>query len=184
MPQVEFELGSVLKQWKLAKPVERCIHSLAKTTPKSLIKSYVFSYEFKPNNRFTTCAGLTRYSQRLLELNHRLLKPGREKERNETLLHELAHVLAYRLYRHHGHGEPWQDIMRRLGISDPYRYHEYSFLRSSYKKHYIYECKDCGFQSHRSKKIHKEGKLHLWYHAPCLKRRNKGRYRFLDRSIH
>jgi len=48
-------------------------------------------------------------------INIDLLMPGNERHLLDTLLHEMAHVEAWVVQGHRGHGEPWQRIARRVG---------------------------------------------------------------------
>jgi hypothetical protein len=48
-------------------------------------------------------------------LNIELLLDGNEYPLLDTLLHEMAHVEAWVIHAHRGHGEPWEVIARRVG---------------------------------------------------------------------
>jgi hypothetical protein len=48
-------------------------------------------------------------------LNIDLLLEQNERHLLDTLLHEMAHVEAWVVHGHRGHGEPWQRIARRVG---------------------------------------------------------------------
>jgi hypothetical protein len=48
-------------------------------------------------------------------LNIELLLEGNEYPLLDTLLHEMAHVEAWVIDAHRGHGEPWEVIARRVG---------------------------------------------------------------------
>lgn len=50
-----------------------------------------------------------------LALNVDLLIHGNEKHLLDTLLHEMAHVEAWVLHGHRGHGATWKRIARRVG---------------------------------------------------------------------
>ncbi len=78
------------------------------------------------NPRLRRSLGRTTYSHELgykIELSQTLLDNYDENHVLHTILHEIAHVLASKRYRHHGHGLLFQCIARdELGI-DPSRYH-------------------------------------------------------------
>jgi len=48
-------------------------------------------------------------------LNIELLLEGNEYPLMDTLLHEMAHIEAWMVHGHRGHGEPWEVIARRVG---------------------------------------------------------------------
>lgn len=50
-----------------------------------------------------------------LALNIDLMLEGSERQLRDTLLHEMAHVEAWLVHGHRGHGAPWRRIARRLG---------------------------------------------------------------------
>jgi predicted SprT family Zn-dependent metalloprotease len=176
----KYVMSEVLSAWKLMTPIRRALRKHSDQTYTDKTIEYLFSYKLIVNRRFKTCAGLTRYSQRVIDLHPELLETGREKERDETMLHEVAHVIAYYLFREHGHGDEWRQIMESMGHPAIERCHHYEFLEGRDRR-YIYECKDCGTRIHRTRKFHKPGKLHLWYHPPCKTKGNGGKYSFIDR---
>lgn len=175
-----FAMEDVLKAWKLMRPVRRALKRHADDVYAQKALDYLHSYRLVINRRFKTCAGLTRYSARIIDLHPELLEVGREKERNETMLHEIAHVLSYFLFREHGHGEIWRQMMESMGHPYVERCHHYEFLEGRDRR-YIYECKDCGARIHRTRRFHKPGLLHKWYHPACKSKDNGGRYHFIDR---
>lgn len=62
--------------------------------------------------------GRTRDGRRRVEelaLNVDLLLPGNERHLIDTLVHEMAHVEAWVLHGHRGHGAVWRGIARRVG---------------------------------------------------------------------
>lgn len=53
-----------------------------------------------------------------IALHADLMLPGNDRDRHDTLLHEMAHAEAWLLHGHAGHGEQWKRIARRVGCSD------------------------------------------------------------------
>jgi hypothetical protein len=53
-----------------------------------------------------------------LGLNIDLLLEQNERHLLDTMLHEMAHIEAWVVHGHRGHGEPWQRIARRVGCED------------------------------------------------------------------
>jgi predicted SprT family Zn-dependent metalloprotease len=50
-----------------------------------------------------------------IALNIDLLLEGNERPLIDTMLHEMAHIEAWVVHGHRGHGEPWQRIAERVG---------------------------------------------------------------------
>lgn len=74
------------------------------------------------NPRMRSVAGRARLSTMTIELNVRLLQDHPIEEFENTLIHELAHLLVFALYGARGHGVKWKNMMRRLG-AEPTRCH-------------------------------------------------------------
>lgn len=76
------------------------------------------------NPRMRSTAGRARYSSNTIELNSRLLNENPESI-EQTLGHELAHLLSVELYglkTGRGHKRAWRGVMTRFGL-DPKRTH-------------------------------------------------------------
>lgn len=67
------------------------------------------------NPRMRSVAGRARLSRLTIELNARLLQDHPLEEFENTLIHELAHLLVFALFGARGHGVKWKNMMRRLG---------------------------------------------------------------------
>jgi predicted SprT family Zn-dependent metalloprotease len=50
-----------------------------------------------------------------IAINIDLLLEGNERPLIDTLLHEMAHIEAWIVHGHRGHGEPWERIAERVG---------------------------------------------------------------------
>ncbi|HUF12527.1 MAG TPA: SprT family zinc-dependent metalloprotease [Longimicrobiales bacterium] len=53
-----------------------------------------------------------------LALNADLMLPENDRNRRDTLLHEMAHIEAWLAYGDGGHGDAWKHIARRVGCID------------------------------------------------------------------
>lgn len=65
--------------------------------------------------------GCCRFRERRITLSHYFVEAYLEKDRFQvwrTLLHELAHALAWERRRHAGHGAVWRAYCRKLGLVD------------------------------------------------------------------
>jgi SprT protein len=63
----------------------------------------------------------------------------------DTLVHEYAHLLAYRRHGRHGigHGPRWKEAMADLGAAPKVR-HNYEVQRNSSRQEVAYTCQKCG----------------------------------------
>jgi predicted SprT family Zn-dependent metalloprotease len=66
------------------------------------------------NRRLRTYAGKAYLQLATIELHYRMMKAHPEELRN-AYAHELAHVIAWELYKDGGHGENWQRVQTWTG---------------------------------------------------------------------
>jgi len=94
-------------------------------------------------------AGWATYSQWKVTLNSDYLRNGHLEDMvNQTLPHELAHLISYSVYGPQigrGHGRAWKHVMRSLGLR-PDRCHDYSLegVKTRKKAKYACKCPTCG----------------------------------------
>jgi SprT protein len=82
-----------------------------------------------------------------LQINHMSFHPElfiRNKQSffDDTIPHEVAHLVAYKVYKDNGHGIGWQTTMRKLGY-EPIRCHDYEnsdLIRKVKLKRFEYKC--------------------------------------------
>ena len=74
-----------------------------------------------------TCAGKAYHWENRIKLNRFLLNQNPEEMINQTLPHEIAHVIAHIQYPFckRGHGPEWRSVMRMFGL-EPDRCHEFN----------------------------------------------------------
>jgi predicted SprT family Zn-dependent metalloprotease len=89
-----------------------------------------------------TTAGKAYYNLNMIKLNKTLFLENKDKF-NQTIGHEIAHLLNYEIYGHTGHNGSWKAIMILLGLK-PNRCHEYKVEKRRHKpKGYAYcHCRD------------------------------------------
>lgn len=82
-----------------------------------------------------------------------------------TLLHEYAHLLAYKRKgrRGTGHGLAWREAMAQLGLA-PERTHNYEVDRNKPRQRVTYACLKCGRSLVRKRKLPSRRK---YVHAHC-----------------
>lgn len=132
----------------------------------------------------TSRSGQICFRKNQIEINAELLLDGREEHRDQTLLHETAHLIITLLYpesrrrgsRIKSHGREWKTVMRQLGVQ-PDRCSNHDFLREkrAKKANLMYACQRCEheFPAMRRKK-----------HAPDLyKHKGCGGGLYLKRDV-
>ena len=99
-------------------------------------------------------AGKANYNGWKIHYNYTLLKENFKNFVEDTIVHEVAHLVEYAKYQKCGHKENWKGIMRQLGISDPQRCHDYNVAHCKRKtKQFIYEC-NCNTKHVVGNKMH------------------------------
>jgi len=141
------------------------------------VRKILKAYELWENGRPTSRAGGALLDIRRIELHSEILKPGREQDKEDTLFHEIGHVVAWIIFRESGHGKKWVDTMKALGRDhDLGRCHNYSYLiaardakRAMATCKVVYTCEDCGYSYHRHRR---------WkgprFHPECRSRPQRG----------
>jgi len=104
------------------------------------------------NSRMRTTAGVAIAARWEIWLNP-ALRMISEKEIENTLLHELAHLVAQHRYGGRGrrrlspHGAEWREACADLGIPDEKRTHQLPFESRRLQRRYALRCPVCG-ESH------------------------------------
>jgi SprT protein len=125
------------------------------------------------NSRMQSTAGLAYPSKALIKLNPRL-QPFGSEEVEQTLKHELAHLLAHHRAgrrRISPHGPEWRKACADLGLSDERRCHTLALPRREVAKRHLYLCPACGMAVHRVRPIRRPSAC-----LPCCRKHNGGRY--------
>jgi SprT protein len=90
-----------------------------------------------------TCAGKAWVTKNIIGFNSILLTENVEQFLKRTVVHEMAHVIAYKRYGSRGHDNAWKNVMIRLG-ADPSRCHSYDVSNARVKNAnaptYTYKC--------------------------------------------
>jgi len=86
-------------------------------------------------------AGVAHLDQNLLRFNEQLYRANTEHFLQQTVAHEVAHLVAHQLFgpRIQPHGEEWQLIMRGVYELPPDRCHNYEVARRQVSR-FIYRC--------------------------------------------
>ncbi len=119
----------------LGKAYAACLAATVATSPRSKVQ-----------------AGSANTALRKITLNLALLEPGREADRNATLLHECAHILADLAHRRNcRHGERWKQVMELLG-EEPLVNHDLAYLSPKLHARVTWACMACGQEYHYVRK--------------------------------
>jgi SprT protein len=102
--------------------------------------------KFSMNGRLTSTAGRAFLQEGRLEFSKTLYTQNVEAFLNDTVPHELAHIVAFRVFGDKGHGVHWKHVMNFLGF-EPTRCHSYAVQKRSTAKVYKYVCK-CEGKTH------------------------------------
>ena len=93
---------------------------------EELNEEYNAEFDF-PRIEWVICgstAGRAWLGQWRIQLNEQLCKENMEDFMNDTIPHEVAHLIAYKVFGDDGHGDGWKSVMRALGLN-PSRCHNY-----------------------------------------------------------
>lgn len=139
-----------------------------------LMSSLAFTWKFQINSRAANRLGRCCFPsvrndfKGIIEISDVLLQSGNENDRNETIVHEVAHAINYHLFtRNDGHGPNWCRIMISFGL-EPKRcgynqaLHQKQNEKRGRRKGRTYRCVKCftEFQTGRrlknpQRKIHR-----------------------------
>src|SRR5574343_366699 len=84
-----------------------------------------------------TCAGRAHCASNKIQFNPVLLMENVEAFLARTVVHELAHIIAYKQYKAKGHDKTWKRVMVMLGAS-PTRCHSYNI--ENVANRHLYTC--------------------------------------------
>lgn len=86
-------------------------------------------------------AGTATPQKNLLRFNQQLLQENHQHFLNQTVPHEVAHLIAYFLFglSIKPHGKEWQHIMTAVYQLPPKRCHQYAIIKKK-QQCYIYRC--------------------------------------------
>lgn len=98
------------------------------------VREYLAGCRLYLSARMVSCVGVARPLKHRISLNARLLAIYPD-EILMIVVHEVCHLLAFKLYGDRGHGRPWQKMMVALGF-EPTCTHTLDF--SSLQRHREY----------------------------------------------
>ena len=141
-------------------------NSLLSINERSLAEKFTISW----NARMRSAAGRAMLQTLTVEINPKLQQFGTQEVLN-TVLHEIAHLVAWSRSRHRGHGAPWKQACADLGIPGEKATHTLPLPRNTQKKKWLYTCKSCDLSVKRTRRMKRRSACAAW-----CKKYNKGRY--------
>ena len=97
------------------------------------------------NTRMRSCAGRAFWPKGIIQLNPRLVGISKAEVR-QTVLHELAHLIAYERNPNRSiktHGKEWRQACVEVGIPGEKATHELALPSRVLKRQWRYECPEC-----------------------------------------
>lgn len=162
--------------------VDDAISLLAKNTSEDYARKVTIVW----NRKMRSTAGRAFLTLAKVELNPRLLFIGDDPLNHvrQTLLHELAHLLAYHRYGNKitAHGNEWKQACADLGIPGESATHSLPLPTRKQRKNWRYTCPICLESIDRVKRMRGNSACY-----PCCKKHNYGkfhsRFQFIEEAI-
>lgn len=138
--------------------------------------------EISFSNRMTSDAGKYTYdrydkSYHVLTFSNSIISNNDiEAFCEDTVIHEVAHLVDKVVFGSTAHNARFYNIMRMLGHKNPTRCHKFKVVRN--RKTFTYQCKSCGeiveFSSIRHNKV--QNNKRAYFHTSCGR---SGRFKFI-----
>lgn len=97
------------------------------------------AFHVRMNGRLTSTAGRAYFESGKLEFSPSLYEQNQQDFLENTVPHEFAHLVAFRLYGDNGHGQGWKAVMRDMGL-EPTRCHDYEVPKRTSSVSYKFKC--------------------------------------------
>ena len=137
--------------------------------------SYAHSVNIVWNKRMRSTAGRAFLNHAKIELNPRLLELGEEALMHvqQTLLHELAHLLAHQRYGHSisAHGKEWKQACVDMGIPGESATHSLPLPSNKQQRKWRYTCPECAAIIERVRRMSCHSACYT-----CCKKYYRGRF--------
>lgn len=149
-------------------------------------EEYASSVKIVWNRRMRSTAGRAFLNLAKVELNPKLLQLGENPLPNveQTLLHELAHLLAHHRFGRGiaAHGTEWKQACADLGIPGESATHSLPLPSRKQRRKWRYTCPACLEIIDRVKRMRGDSACY-----PCCKKYNRGkfhsRYKFIEEPL-
>lgn len=122
-----------------------------KKLAQDYIEKYIpgHNYIFKYNKGYRR-VGYCNIKDKIISVSEVLLEQAGFDEAMDTLLHEIAHAIAYEKYNSYGHTQAWRNICCEIGAK-PERVKEGLILKK--KIRHVYQCPSCKTKFHFDNKF-------------------------------
>lgn len=141
-------------------------------------EKFANSVTIRWNPRMRSTAGRAFLLEAKVELNPKLLHLDNDTQQSlsqvrQTLLHELAHLLAHHRHGHRiaAHGKEWKQACSDLGIPGESTTHQLNLPTRTQKKKWSYTCPHCAEIILRVRPMKHKSACYT-----CCKKYNNGKY--------
>lgn len=123
--------------------VEQLVENKIKSLIETANKLYQRNFEM-PTIKYTLngrVSGKAYHIANVVDFNKILLTENVDTFIHQTVPHEIAHIIAFKVFGTSGHDRAWKHVMARFGV-EPKRCHSYS-IENVKKRHvttFVYKC--------------------------------------------
>lgn len=132
-------------------------------------RPFLWTFEWNTRKR---AIGLCNYRNRTIHLSSFFVGKISDEEIKDTILHEIAHAIAYVQYNATGHGHTWKRVCREIG-ANPTRCFSGEIKKNDSDYKYKIECGACGKTGHRHRfnksTLNQLKHGHRWFNCPNCK---------------
>ena len=119
--------------------IQKKLNELVQLAEKLFYPGKFGDITFKMNSRLTSTAGRAFYDRGYMDFSTSLYEANQEEFLVDTVPHEFAHMVAFRVYNSVGHDNSWRYVVQQLGGS-PNRCHSYQVAQRKQVKTYQFKC--------------------------------------------
>ena len=119
--------------------IQKKLNELVQLAEKLFYPGKFGDITFKMNSRLTSTAGRAFYDRGYMDFSTSLYEANREEFLIDTVPHEFAHMVAFRVYGSVGHDNSWRYVAKQLGgITN--RCHTYQVAQRKQAKTHQFKC--------------------------------------------
>lgn len=119
--------------------IQKKLNELVQLAEKLFYPGKFGDITFKMNSRLTSTAGRAFYDRGYMDFSTSLYEANREEFLLDTVPHEFAHMVSYRVYGTRGHDRNWRFVVEQLGgVAN--RCHSFQVTKRQQSKTYQFKC--------------------------------------------
>jgi len=119
--------------------IQKKLNELVQLAEKLFYPGKFGDITFKMNSRLTSTAGRAFYDRGYMDFSTSLYEANQEEFLLDTVPHEFAHMVAFRVYNSTGHDNRWRYVVEQLGGTSN-RCHNYQVAQRKQTKSYQFKC--------------------------------------------